>query len=315
LVGGDPAEAVHMESATVCKPMNSNRLRRLPEFECLRPQTVQEALSLLEQHQGSVKAIAGGTDLLSKMKRRAVVPRYLVDLKGIPTLDFIEWEDDVGLKIGATATLASILESEVVNRLYPILTETMAVMASPQIRNAATLAGNLCSAVPSADSAPPLIALKAELTAVGSRTERMIPVEDFFTAPTKTVLHPHELVSEILIPAPAPGGRGTYLKHMLRAEGDLAVAGVAVYLTLDSEKSVCSEVRIALGAVGPTPFRARKAEAVLMGKRIDSELIEKAVGIASEEARPIDDIRGSAEYRKEMVRVLTGRAIKKCLNN
>lgn len=305
-----------MESATVCKTMNSTmgRLRRLPEFECLRPRTLQEALSLLGRSPESVKVIAGGTDLLNRMKRRAVVPRYLVDLKAIPTLDFIEWEDDTGLRIGATATLARVLESDVVNRRCPILAETMAVMASPQIRNAATLAGNLCSAVPSADSAPPLIALKAELKVVGSTTERMIPVEEFFTAPHKTLLQPHELVSEILIPPPPSGGRGAYVKHSLRAEGDLAVAGVAVYLTLDSGKNVCSEARIALGAVGPTPFRARKAEALLKGRHMDGELLEKAAGIASDEASPIDDIRASAEYRKEMVRVLTGRAIRRSLN-
>jgi carbon-monoxide dehydrogenase medium subunit len=294
----------------MCKRMG--RLRRLPELECLFPKTVKEALSLLEKHSESARVIAGGTDLINKMKRRDVTAKYLIDLKGIAALNFIE-NDSQGLRIGATTTLSEILESSAVRELYPILTDAVSVMASPQIRNTASIAGNLCNAVPSADSAPPLIVLQAKLKVIGRRKKRTVLVEDFFTGLNKTVLDSGELVTEIMIPPPLFPGGGAYLKHMRRAEMDLAVVGVGVYLSLDTRKKICKDVKIALGAVAPTPMRAKNAEEALKGKPLDSDLIAAAARIASEESRPIDDIRSSAEYRKEVVNVLTMRAIQRCL--
>lgn len=289
------------------------RLRRLPEIEYLFPKTLKEALSLLKKYNRKARIFAGGTDLLPKMKRREVVPKYLIDLNGIPNLKFIKYEKEKGLRIGAATTLSEILESSLVNRRYPILTEAISQMASTQIRNIGTIAGNLCNAVPSADSTPPLIVLEGQLKIVGPRKGRTVLVEDFFKGPDRTVLDSNELVSEIQIPPTIPGARGTYLKHTLRREMDLAIVGVAVYLVPDSKKDICKDIKIALGAVAPVPMRAKKAEEILRGKQLNDDLIESAAKMASEESKPIDDIRGSAEYRREIVRVLTKRAIKQSL--
>jgi carbon-monoxide dehydrogenase medium subunit len=291
------------------------RLRRLPEIECFFPKTIGEALSLLKKYNGKARVFAGGTDLLPKMKRRELVPKYLIDLNGIPDLRFIKYEKEKGLRIGAATTLSEILESSIVQKRYPILAETVSQMASIQVRNTGTIGGNLCNAVPSADTAPPLIVLGAQLKIVGPnpRKERMVLVEGFFKGPDRTVLGSTELVSEIQIPPPITGSCGAYLKHTLRREMDLAIVGVAVWLVLDSKKNICNDIRIALGAVSPIPMRAKKAEAILRGKTLDGDLIENVARMASEESKPIDDIRSSAEYRKEMVKVLTKRAIQQSL--
>jgi len=252
------------------------RLRRLPEIKCLFPKTLSEALLFLKKHNGAAKLIAGGTDLLPKMKRRELTPTYVIDLKGIADLNFIDYDTKKGLRVGATTTLSEVGESPVVREHYPILMETVSQMASIQIRNIATMGGNLCNAVPSADTAPPLIALGARLKLVGPKGERTVLVEDFFAGPDETVLEPLELLTEVQIPPPRPGEAGTYLKHTIRAEMDLAVVGVAAYLALDPKNHICKEVRIALGAVGPTPIRAKKAEESLHGKPLSDELIEDA---------------------------------------
>jgi len=289
------------------------RLRRLPEVGCFFPKTTREAVSLLKKYNGKAKVFAGGTDLLPKMKRRELVPKYLISLSGITDLKFIKYEKEKGLRIGAGTTLNEILESSLVQKRYPILVETISQMASTQVRNVGTISGNLCNAVPSADTAPTLIVLGARLKLVGPKKQRMVLVEDFFKGPDRTVLDRTELVSEIQIPPTLSGARGTYLKHTLRREMDLALVGVASYFIPNSKKEICKEIKIALGAVAPVPMRAKKAEAVLMGKPLTNELIEQAAQIASEEAKPIDDIRGSAEYRKEMVRVLTQRTLQQSL--
>lgn len=289
------------------------RLRRLPEIELLFPKTLGEAFSLLEKHNGAVRAIAGGTDLVPKMKRRMLTPKYLIDLKGIADLNFVQYDKKKGLRIGAVTTLNEIRESPVVKKNYPILAETVSQMASMQIRTIATMGGNLCNAVPSADTAPPLIALGARLKLIGQKGERTVLVENFFKGPEKTVLDPRELLTEVQIPPARPGECGSYLKHTLRRAMDLAIVGVAVYLALDSKEKICRDIKIAMGAVAPIPMRPKKAETILRGKPLEDDLIEKAAMRAADEARPIDDIRSSAEYRREMVRVLTKKAIKQSL--
>ena len=290
------------------------RLRRLPEIECLFPKTLSEALSLLRKHKGAAKAVAGGTDLLPKMKRRELAPKYLIDLKGIANLNFIKYEKQKGLRIGAGTTLNEILESPLVNKYYPILIKAVSQMASSQIRNIATIGGNLCNGAPSADTAPPLIALGARLKLVDLRKERGILVEDFFEGPEETVINHSELVTEIQIPPSLPREFGTYLKHTLRGAMDLAIVGVAVLMTLDSKKNVCRDIKIAMGAVAPTPMRAKKAEEILKGEAFDEDLIENVARMASEESRPrLTSLRASPEYKMEMVRVLTKRAIKQSL--
>ena len=231
-----------------------------------------EALSLLKKYKGAAKPIAGGTDLLPKMKRREFTPKYLIDLKGVANLNFISYGPRKGLRIGAMTTLSEIGESPVIRKHYPMLVETVSQMASVQIHNIATMSGNLCNAVPSADTAPPLIALKAQLKLATPRRERIVSVEDFFKGPDETVLGPLELVTEIQVPPPRPGECGTYLKHTIRAEMDLAVVGVAAYLSLDSKGPICKDVRIAMGAVAPIPMRAKKAEETLRGKALEKWL-------------------------------------------
>lgn len=291
----------------------TGRLRRLPELECLFPATLKEAVSWLNKHNGTAKLIAGGTDLLLKMKYRELTPKVLIDLSGVKDLHSITYDREQGLVIGAMATLAEVRDSSHVKKRCPLLAETVSQMASEQVRNMGTMVGNLCNAVPSADSAPPLISLRASLKLVGLKSSRTVLVEDFFKGPGKTVLKPNEIVKEIQIPS-GQGERGTYIKHTLRREMDLAVVGVAVCLASNSKKDLCTDIRISLGAVAPVPMRAKRAEEVLRGKKFSEELMEEAALAASEEARPIEDIRASAEYRKEMVRVLTKRAIQSALN-
>jgi carbon-monoxide dehydrogenase medium subunit len=282
-------------------------LRRLPGFEYLRPKTIQEACSLLSQFKEKARIITGGTDLLLKMRLREVVPQYVIGLKSIPELVYVKYDEANGLKLGALTTINAVETSPVVRDRFPVLSQAASVMASAQIRHLATVIGNLCSAVPSADMAPGLIVLGASLKIASTRGERIIAVEDFFSAPGESVLAPDELVAEVQVPNPPPHSGTVYIKHAIRSAMELAIVGVAVLVA--SQNGVCREVKICLGAVAPTPMRATKAETLLMGKPFSAELVKQAAETASDEARPISDIRSSAEYRREMVNVLTQRAL------
>ncbi|KPK24975.1 MAG: hypothetical protein AMK69_15385 [Nitrospira bacterium SG8_3] len=284
---------------------------RLPKFEYLDPKTIEEACSLLSQHGDKARLIAGGTDLLIIMKHKEVTPEYLVGLKGIPNLDSID-ADAEGVRIGALATLRSIGDSAVVRERFPFLADIAGKMATHQIRNMGTIGGNICNAAPSADTAPSLICLGAKAKIVGPKKERIVAVEEFFTGPGETVLKAGEMLTEIQVPNQPAHTGGAYLR-LTRLSVDLAVVGVAALVTLEGKGGLCKEARIALGAVAPTPIRAKKAEGVITGKKIENGLIEEAAQIASEEARPITDVRGSAPYRTDIVRVLTKRAIRQAL--
>ena len=282
---------------------------RLPKFEYFEPKTLNEAYSLLSQYKRKARVIAGGTDLLPKMKNREIAPQYIIGLKSIPHLDYLEHDDAQGLRIGTLVTLDVLEASPLIQSKFGILTQAVHQMGSHQIRSLATIGGNLCNAVPSADSAPPLIVMGAKLKLVSPAGERIIPVEEFFTGPDETVLGDGELLVEIQVPNPPPHSVGVYIKHTLRRALDLALVGVAVMVTLDSDVRSCQDIKIALGAVAPTPIRANKAESILKGKSFKDILVERVAQVAAEEARPISDIRASAEYRREMVRVLTRRAV------
>lgn len=283
-------------------------LRRLPKFEYFQPRTVQETCSLLSQHKGKARIIAGGTDLLPQLKRREAVAEYLIGLKGIPGLDYIKYDETDGLRFSALATLHAIETSPIIREKFNPLFQAVYSMASTQIRSRGTVGGNLCNAAPSADTAPALISLGARLKLVSPRGERTIPLEEFFTGPGETVLGEDELLVEIQVPNLPPHSGGVYLKHSIRRAMDLALVGVAAVITL--ENGTCKDVKIVLGAVAPTPVRASKAEKVLKGKVLGDGLIEQAAKEAAGEARPISDIRSSLEYRREMVEVLTRRAVK-----
>jgi len=287
--------------------------RRLPEFQYRAPKTIDEVLSLLSQYKEKARLIAGGTDVIPQLKRReGKAPQYIIDLKAIPNLDYINYDADNGLSIGALATIKAVTESPIIRDKFGVLCQAAESMASPQVRNRGTIAGNICNAVPSADTAPALLTLDAKLKLVSQKGERLVAIEDFFKGPNQTALD-DEILQEIKIPTPPPKSQGVYRKFGPRRAMDLAIVGVAVLVITDNGK--CKDIRIALGAVAPTPLRAKKAEAVIRGQKLDSELIEKAAQAAAGEAKPIDDHRASAEYRREMVRVLTKRALEQAIRS
>lgn len=276
-------------------------------FNYLEPATIEEAVSLLGKYDGKAKVVAGGTDLVVQIREKLIAPEYVVDIGYISGLDRIDYDETQGLRIGALATIRAIEKSSKICQVYPAIAQSAGLLGSVAIRNVATIGGNLCNAAPSADTAPALIGLSAKGKIIGPDGEKIVSLEEFFTGPGCIVCEPGELLVEIQVPVPSPGTRGVYLKHG-RSAIDLATVGVAVIMTMEPG-AVCRDVKIVLGAVAPTPMRARKAEEVLRGKKVDPALIEKSAQAAADEARPITDVRASAEYRKEMVKVYTRRAI------
>lgn len=277
-------------------------------FTFVEPKSLEEAVDFLAEHGEESKVMAAGTDLLVQMKHRQVSPKYVVSLGRIPNLSSIE-DGDGSVRIGALATHHAVERSPLVREKCGVLAQACWKMGTPQVRHVATIGGNICHASPSGESAPALLALDARVKIVGATGERIVPLEEFFVGPSRTLLTHDEILTEIEIPGPAILLRGVYLKLSPRKVLDTAVVGVAVVIDAKSKDGVCREVRIGLGAVGPTPFRARKAEAVLRGQRLSPEAIGQAAELAASEAQPIDDVRASADYRREMVQVLARRAI------
>ena len=288
--------------------------RRLPKFDYVKPGSMDEVLKLLAKGtNGNFKIYAGGTDVVPGLKRRELEnPETLVDLKGIPDLDYIDHDKKAGLRIGALATVRAVAGSSIVNKNFPILSQAAGRIASNQVQNRGTIAGNICSAVPSADSAPALLCLDSNLVCINEKGERQIGIDGFFKGPNETVLNPDELLREIRIPPMPENSHGVYIKLSPRSRMDLAVVGVAALLGV--EKGVIGHIRIGLGAVSPTPMRARDAEDHLCGKKANDAVISEAARLASEESKPISDHRASAEYRKMMVEVLVKRAIHQALS-
>lgn len=280
-------------------------------FEYFEPTTLTETVALLGQYNGRASVLAGGTDLLVEIKEKIRRPDYVVNIKRLPGLDQLSYDELTGLTIGALVTTRAVETSPLVLTHYPALAQAASELGSIQVRNRATVAGNICRASPSADTPPPLIAAGASVRLFGPAGERVILLEDFFTGPGQTVRAKDELLVEINAPPPPPHTGRLYLKHGRRRAMELATVGVAVSLTLDQDR--CQEARIVLGAVAPTPMRARQAETALTGAVIDGRLIEMAAQTAMNESRPISDVRSSAGYRREMVRVLTGRALSRAL--
>jgi carbon-monoxide dehydrogenase medium subunit len=284
----------------------------LPQFEYVSPKSAEEACSFLARYQGGALPLAGGTDLLVKMKHRRVVPECLVNLKNIAGLDGIDYDEEKGLRIGALATIQSLKNSVIVKRRFKVLADAAGVESSVQIRNVATIGGNIANASPAADAPLALIALKASVVLTQSAGQREVPLEDFFLGPGKSVLQPGEIISKIRVPALQARTGGAYVKHAVRRT-DIAIVSVAVVVRL-AEKA-CEEARIALGSVAPTAIRAKRAEAIIEGREITDELAAEAARSAMEESRPIDDIRGYAEYRAKTVLEITKQAILEATQN
>jgi len=279
----------------------------VPEFEYLSPQSLQEACALLAQYGNRAKVLAGGSDVLVKMKDGLIGPSYLVSLKNLDSLKTIHYEKGTGVLIGARATDNEIMNNSILQEKYRSVCEAAHSMAAEQIRNIGTIGGNLVNAVPSADLPPILIALDAQARIAGPNGDRTVRLEEFFLGPGKTVLQNGEILTEIIIPDQPTTG-SNYIKFGLRRAGALAVAGVASSVTV--RDGVCHDVRIVLGAVAPTPIRAFQAENIVRGKQINRDLINEAGKIAAAESKPINDIRGSVDYRRNLVDVLTRRSLK-----
>ncbi len=277
--------------------------------EYVRPASVEEASRLLAEHGEKARVLAGGTDLMSEKDPALEV---LVDISGLD-LDYIR-SDEKGLHIGARATFSDMAVNPVLDACgHSVLAEAARQMGTPQIRNVATVGGNLCAAVPCADSAVPLLVLDASLKIAGPDGARMLPITDFFLDARKTALAQGELLTEIRVPAhPQPAGAAFARKGRV-AVADLAVVNVAVRIAL-AEDGVCRDVRIALGAVAPTPMRATRAEEMLEGNKPEEELLVRVAEQASEEIRPISDVRATAAYRKELSRVLMERTLRKAID-
>jgi len=267
---------------------------------------VEEALSPLSDHGGSAKIVAGGTDLL--VERPGGV-ECLIDVNSLP-LDYIK-EEGEGLRIGALTTIERINGSEILTGPFRVLTEASNVFGHRNVRNLATIGGNLCSSVPSADMATPLMVLDSSVHIASLRGERTVPLEEFFVFVRENALEDDEMLIEVQVP-PQPARTGTAFEKIGRTSVDIALVNVAVRLTL-GEDDVCSDVRIALGSVSPTPMRCARAEGLLRERRLDEALIDEAALAASEEIKPISDVRSSAEYRRDASKVLTKRCMLRAL--
>lgn len=270
------------------------------------PKTVAEAVSLLTNYGREAKVLAGGTDLLNLIRNRVLMPRYIIDIKRIAELNYIDYNKKNGLRIGALATISALGVSKIVKDEYPILHEAVCQMGSTQVRNMATVGGNLCRASPSADMVPPLLALNAVVKIAGRKKTKVVPLDEFFIGPGETILKYYEILTEIQVPR-LPVGSGSAFLKKTRVAVDLAKVNIASVLIV--KNGVCEEARIALGGIAPTPIRAHRTEDVLKGKRPVAKIIEEAAEIAADETKPITDIRSPADYRKELTKVLVRRAI------
>jgi len=277
-------------------------------FEFVAARNAQHAVALLAEHGPSARLIAGGTDLLADLKFTLDVPRIMVDISRVPDLKSIALRDD-GLAIGALVTHTEIMRSPIIKELFPALVDAAHTIGAVQTRNLGTLGGNLVTAVPSLDSGPALIALEAQVMMLGPAGGRRMPLSDFFTGPRKTALKPGELLIEILIPKRNLGKPTSFQKFGLRKGQALALVNVAASVWLKGEEPRCVEPRIALGAVAPTVIRAPQAEAYLEDRAATPETMAEAGRIAAGEGKPISDFRASAEYRRELIAVLTRRAL------
>jgi carbon-monoxide dehydrogenase medium subunit len=277
------------------------------DFEYFAPKTLEEALTLLSQYdEEERKVIAGGQSLLIIMRQKLITPKYLIDIKGLTDLDYIKFDEKEGLKIGALTIHRAVEKSPVIQKEFSVLSEMEHNLSNVETRNWGTIGGDIAHSDPCGDPIPVLIALNARLKMTGLNGERIVDAEDFPVDFYETVLQHDELLTEIQVPI-LPSNTGVKFTKYNQIEGDLALASVAMSITLDEDKKTCRDVRIALGGVAPAPMRAKKAEDVLRGKKISDALLVEAGQAASEEASPTADIQASEEYRRELVKVLLKR--------
>jgi len=286
--------------------------RGIPPLEYHRPKELRAALTLMGELQDRCRLIAGGTDIIPAIRKGILSPSFghMVDLSSIRELDYIKKEED-GIRIGAVTRLSDLEESEMIRKYVPILAEAVGRMGSMQIRNQGTVGGNLANASPAADTAPPLLALGARVLLKSAEGQRVVPLDQFFCGPGKTILVSGEILAEIQIPLPEDQGSFCFFKLGRRNAFTLSVISVATWVKV--EKETFQGIRIALGAVAPTPMRGLKTEEYLLGQGVSEKTIDSGAKVITDEVQPISDVRASADYRKDMSYILTRRAIRSCL--
>ncbi len=284
----------------------------MKNFDYIRPVNMDNAVEALKKNDDAY-LLAGGTDLLIGMKNNTVQPKCLIDLKSIPDIDSIEYRN--GFKLGPLTTIRDIEVSRLIRKKIPALSQAAGTLGSIQIRNRATIGGNLCHASPAADMATILLAMDCQVKIASYKSEKTIGLDQFYTGPNRTVIGRGEMLSEIIIPKDMERFKGVYLKYGPRKAMDIGIVNIALLLDADYERGLCNRIMIALGAVAPTPIRAKGAEALLNGNRLKADSIGKVAQAAADEARPISDFRASAGYRRDLVRSLVTKGINQILKD
>jgi len=280
-------------------------MKTVGEFDYVCPESVVAVASFLKEHQEAARLIAGGTDLITLMKDRVLIPKFVVDIRNLPGLDAIRWTKKEGLTVGTLATITNIINSDVIRDKYLSLTEAAASFGTTQVRNMATLGGNICRSSPAADMVPPLLVFDSSVKLVGSSAERTVPLGEFFTGPGKNVMK-NEILTEIRIP-PQKEPYGTVFRKLGRTSEDLAQVNCAVKVVVTD--GIFEDVKIVVGAVAPTPVRAKTVEQALVGQESSPELIKEASSKVTRDIFPISDSRASAEYRRYVTPILVRRLI------
>jgi carbon-monoxide dehydrogenase medium subunit len=280
----------------------------LPKFDYFAPQTLQETFELLEKHGRDAKLLAGGTDLIVSLRAREQRPKSVIDIKGVKALHELSFDEKRGLTVGAAVNLNKLIHYDAVSKNYALLNEAVSTIGDYEIRNRATLVGNICNGSPAADSAPALLVLDANVNIASQEGKRTVPVREFHTGVKKTVLASNELVTSISVPTPPKGYKGGYLKGRRTVGEDLAVVGVGGLVIPGSKGG--KSVRLAYASVAPTPVRALEAEKVFESNKPLNDLLDQAMPIVRKTVSPISDVRGGKDYRMNLVEVLTRRLLR-----
>ena len=285
----------------------------MARFEYLEPHTLRQALSMLQQYGDRSRIVAGSTDFLIRWRTGVWQPQHVVNLQHVPGLDRISYSARIGLRLGALVTLQTLEAHPTVRDKYPALATGATSFAGVQVRNLATVGGNVCNASPAGDTLPALLVFDAQCKMVGPNGERWVPLDQFFQGPGSTVLNQGEILTELRLPPPSRNSGSLFIKHSPRGAMDISAVGVAAAVSLRDRGRVCADVKIALGSVAPTPIRAYSAENLLRGQTITPELLQAVAQEAQNLATPIDDVRATGAYRKQVVRVLTQRTLDKSI--
>jgi carbon-monoxide dehydrogenase medium subunit len=262
----------------------------------------------MDEIDGEMLLLEGGTDLFPNMKQDLGHPEHVIDLKGIPELNYLKTEEGQHIRIGANITLSRLTKPDILPKSMSFLSKAILSIGSPQIRSKGTLIGNICNASPAADSVPPLICLKSQVKVEDGAGSRYVDIEEFLKGPGQTILKRGEVATEVLIPLPPNGSKGTFIK-LGRVAKDLAAVNIAVLVELATDSTKCTNARVVLGAVGPTAIRMKKCEELLVGNRFKEIKLDAVAEVAMEACEPITDLRAKAAYRKKMVGMLSKRAI------